>query len=205
MIRYIATYNDQIIQILQNEPHFVIDGTIIHVYEGNEPDDQLICLNGKITSKIIEQSPDPAIQPNSTTIEPSIDVTQDLIQFKQQCIEQITNRVEEIRSIYSSRSISQIEVNLEKIQEAIDYIAAGCPDDVSDYPFIKLYVEIYNTTGHQAATDIMDHKIQWITVAIKTERVLELVKIFLNKSDTNSVEAVANVVSDALFELNSIT
>ena len=192
MVRYVITVDDKIVQILSNQPTYVLEGSQVHTYEGSEPDEQLAYVDGHIVGKIIEQEPELSTAPN-------IENSFTLEYLKQSAIDAIEKKVDEIRGSYSAVTPSQIEVLHEKVQEAIDYASMDFDDNITNYPLLNIEAIVLGISGQQVAQNILERRKQWMMVVVKTEQVLGFAR--KNISFSKTPEEVAEYQTYAEHEL----
>jgi hypothetical protein len=82
----------------------------------------------------------------------------------------IDTKAEEVRLRYLTPGAGQAATYQEKAEEATDYVVAGYPADLTNYPFIEAEVLATGKTSTQAADDILAQKSAWITVGAQIER-----------------------------------
>jgi hypothetical protein len=103
----------------------------------------------------------------------------------------------EVRSKYITHTPGQSEVYAEKASEAIDFVTAGYPTDLSNYPFIQADVDAYGKTAHQAADDILAMRSLWVAKGAQVER--------LRLMGKNTIDAITitTTLADALDTVDS--
>lgn len=95
----------------------------------------------------------------------------DIQKHKQAAKKLVDQHAERSRMQLITPGYGQMLIYQEKCEEAVDYIAAGCPQDLSQYPLILCEVNATNKTGQQTAEDIIAAKSSWITQAANIEQV----------------------------------
>lgn len=125
-----------------------------------------------------------------------------LTQIKDAAKQDIDNTAERIRLKYITGGAGQALVYNEKGEEAADYIAAGSPVDLANYPFIQAEVNATGKSATQCANDILAQKAAWITKGAQIEQVRIGAKTTIDLA-TSIVEVELEKVT-ALSELSSL-
>lgn len=123
--------------------------------------------------------------------------------YKQHAENQIDNHAGTIRSHCITCAPGQDALYAEKIDEATDYVTAGYPDDLSDYPLLRVEVETLNKSIDEVIEKIFTKKSDWIRVSTQTERIRLKAKRDVRKCST--FEQVDEITNEALSELNNIS
>jgi hypothetical protein len=179
-MRYIITKNNTILQILQKEPLFIPSTTTCLVYNGSELDESLFVEDNQIKIKEFK-----------------------IQQYQHEQFELIQTRIDELRSLFASVISSQNDVYWEKTQEAIDYASLGFPEDISNYPFIAVDIELTGKTGKEVTQNILTKRKQWLNIAAQTEKIRKQAysKIFVCETK----ECVDNVIQNIFLQLDSLS
>lgn len=100
---------------------------------------------------------------------------------------------ETARAKYITLGSGQAMAYQEKGEEAADYVTAGYPVDLSNYPWIQAEVDATGKTSTQAADDILSTKSTWVTVGAQIEKERLLGKITVeNAIDIDAVNTAKN-------------
>lgn len=81
----------------------------------------------------------------------------------------IDQSAERARLRYITGGIGQALVYQEKAEQAVDYIAAGYPSDLSSYPYLRAEATATGKNSTQIADDILTQRSLWIAVGAQIE------------------------------------
>lgn len=125
-----------------------------------------------------------------------------LARIKTSATTDIDRMAENIRLKYITGGAGQALVYNEKAEESADYIAAGSPADLTNYPFIQAEANATGKSATQCANDILAQKAAWITKGAQIEQVRIGAKTTIDLA-TSIVEVELEKVT-ALSELSSL-
>lgn len=187
-MRHVIVKNEEIIQVLRREPLFIPEAATVYLYDGDEPDNLLTFIGGKVVALKNDEP-----KPISVSVE----------KYQREKIKFVEELISDLRSQFASSFASQNEIYWEKTQEAIDYAAAGFPASVENYPFIAVDMELTGQTGEQVTLNILAKRRAWLSIAAKTERIRKVMRTQIQSCHTN--EEVDEVAKNTLLALNSLS
>jgi len=88
----------------------------------------------------------------------------------------------------------------ERVEEATDYVAAGYPQNLSAWPFIKASKEAQGISAKKAADNIISDKSEWIIKAVQIETIRQTA---ITKMQENNVD-IEKIVKNVEFELDKV-
>ena len=81
----------------------------------------------------------------------------------------IDQSAERARLRHITGGIGQALVYQEKAEQAVDYIAAGYPSDLSSYPYLQAEANATGKDSTQIANDILTQRSMWIAIGADIE------------------------------------
>lgn len=160
--------------------------------------DKFYYSDGKLYVEEVEQGALDAALASYLLIHDSIYLTQ----IKNAAKNEIDSKSENVRLKYITGGAGQALVYNEKAEESADYIAAGSPADLTNYPFIQAEVNATGKSATQCANDILAQKAVWITKGAQIEQIRIGSKTTIDLA-TSVVEVELERVT-ALSELSSL-
>lgn len=97
---------------------------------------------------------------------------------------------------------AQAQVYLEKAEEASDFVAAGYPEDLSTYPFIKAEVQATEDDAKTVADRIIDARTNWVRISTKIENIRLATKRKISRA--RSTKRITSVFDKAVERLKKI-
>lgn len=95
---------------------------------------------------------------------------------------------EQTRLRYITPGVGQAQVYAEKAAQATDYIAAGCPGDLTNYPYIRVEANVTNFEPKEVAERIIDASSRWVKIGVEIERIrLQYKQVIKNTTDVNMI------------------
>lgn len=125
-----------------------------------------------------------------------------LSQAKDDVKEVIDTAAEKARLRHITPGSGQALAYLEKAEEAVDFVVAGYPSDLSDYPWIRAEVEATGKSASQAVDDILAARATWISVGAQIEKIRIGSKVNINKAI--SIDQLDTIASKAILALEAI-
>jgi hypothetical protein len=106
------------------------------------------------------------------------------------------------RNKYITFGPGQAETYLSKSENAKAYIASGCPENLTDYPWVEADAEAYELTPAEAAAHIISSKNAWSTLGVAIEKVRLGYKHRITKATTSA--QVISLANEAIEKLEQI-
>lgn len=125
-----------------------------------------------------------------------------LAKIKDACKLDLDHAAENARLRHVTPGAAQSQVYAEKAEEATDYIAAGYPEDLGNFPYIQIEADATKKTGQEVADGIVEAKSRWIKTSTKIERIRLAAKQKISKA--RKPESVEKTLEQAVEKLNKI-
>ena len=111
----------------------------------------------------------------------------------------IDQRAERARLRHITGGIGQALVYQEKAEQAVDYITAGYPSDLSSYPHLQAEANATGKDSVQIANDILTQRSAWIAIGADIEEArLRGKKAVREATDIDSIIAARDATITAL-------
>lgn len=138
----------------------------------------------------------------ATTIDDYSSPDVDVDDIKQQSKYNIDVYAGYIRQKFITTSPGQEMTYQEKADQAADFVAAGYPTDVSNYPFIQAEMDAMEKTKEQAADDILLQRAAWISAGAMIERHRLTGKRQVNSATT--INEIQTIVAETIALLDAV-
>lgn len=124
---------------------------------------------------------------------PGTNIVLTLEEEQQRAKDSIDLASEQARKRHITPGSGQAMTYMEKVDEAIDYVAANYPADLTSYPMIQAEVNATGKTPNQAADDIIAIRTAWISISAQIEEIRLKAKIdVMAATDNASVQTIAD-------------
>lgn len=121
---------------------------------------------------------------------------------KSEAINEIKLRISEERLKYITDMPGQEAIYQDKRLEALDYIAAGSPTDLTDYPMLQSEVGITASTAYELAQMWLNLNLLWKSIASSLEGIRMTANVAVeasqNRTEINAALAQFHATMDAL-------
>jgi hypothetical protein len=139
---------------------------------------------------------------SQSLLEDAVQKYNHLEHIKSQCIIEVNLTVGCVRDFFLTPINAQILVCMDKFEEAVDYMAANCPENLSTYPYIKAESEALQISPTTVASNILKAKQKWTKISASVEKIRLTTKLNIQKS--SSVKETLEIKEYAIKKLNDI-
>lgn len=101
----------------------------------------------------------------------------------------------------SSSVYGQDDIYREKYEQAVEFIAGGCPSDTSIYPFIEAESKVTNKTPNQVAEEIIQKRSEWMDKMVSIEEIRLKGKFEVTNATTEAEIDTARTIAITALQL----
>lgn len=111
-------------------------------------------------------------------------------------LQQINHCADKAHNRHTTQRSKQLIFYNKKTEQAADYLAARCPNNLSGYPLIKAEINSTNKTGKEVANEIIKSRKELLSISSKIEKLRKNGKLKIYDAGNNIKEVVNQIINE---------